>query len=562
MYLSLILDAAQPHVIRELADAVSNPKHPDYGKYCDRSQLAKLVAIPQAEREELENWFKAYGMVPLAFPSLDEQQMLLRVTPKQLCSAFGESAVQKLLSRKSHRTFQARSILPRKLAGYVQSMQILPNREWSEAIPRQLSPITNDSSTSEIPLPADMFGATPADIRRVYQFPEQWNGSGETIAVMALGGYPNPDDLHRFWHIFNIQPPSVYSVQVGAMGARASHPLYQWETTMVVQWLGAIARCSRIVVYFIDPEYFADPWATFLLAILSDTHFQPTIACTTWSAPERQYYRVHGSEVIAGLLDRAAALGITFIAGSGDWGVFDGLPQRQFNGQRVCDAPWPHGIFPAVEERVLAVGGTQIDCWEPYKETAWSAPVSLGLEKALQIERMASSGGFSEHIPIPQWQQAVLEPYYPRSGDAPAVIPYGRGFPDVALMAWGADNNGNTAAYLSLIANQWRNDAGGTSLAAPVWAAIIACLNQARRSQDLPRVGFVNPLLYSLWQDQAIVFRPITTGNTDMILQAIASEGSVTPFKLPGFTARPGWNPLTGLGIPNVMNLIESNYIQ
>lgn len=559
MYLSLILDAVQPQLIRELADAVSHPKHPDYGKYCDRSTLAKLVALPQQEREDLEGWFKAYGMLPLALPSLDHQQLLLRATPKQLCAAFGESAVQQLLSRKSSRTFQARSVLPRRLAGYVQSMQILPDRDWSEAVPRQLSPVTRDEiSTAEIPLPAGMRGATPADIRRGYQFPEYGDGSGETIAVMALGGYPNPDDLQRFWQTFNIQPPSVYSLQVGAMGARGNHPLYQWETTMAVQWIGAMAPAARIVIYFIDPEFFADPWATFLLAVLSDSHFQPTIACTTWSTPERQYYRVHGSEVIAGLLDRAAALGITFIAGSGDWGVCDGLPQRQFNGQRVCDAPWPHGIFPAVEERVLAVGGTQINCWEPWTETAWSASVSPELEKAIRIERMASSGGFSEHIPIPQWQQAVLESYYPRSGDSPGVIPYGRGFPDVALMAWGIDESGNTSAYLSLIANQWRNDAGGTSLAAPIWAAIVACLNQVRLTQSLTRVGFINPWLYSLWLDHPAIFRGITAGNTDMLVNAIASTGSVIPFKLHGFTARPGWNPLTGLGVPNVNNLLKA----
>src|SRR5690606_15576668 len=136
-------------------------------------------------------------------------------------------------------------------------------------------------------------------------------------------------------------------------------------------------------------------------------------------------------------LDQAAALGITVISAAGDWGALDGIPRRNIDGYAVSDAPWPHGVFPAVEERVLGVGGTMITCVDPLTELAWSGPPPVAVAKAVQFTQLASSGGFSEDVPIPRWQDESLRKWYARGANTAAVVPYGRGFPDVALMASG-----------------------------------------------------------------------------------------------------------------------------
>lgn len=472
--LSLMLQARQPDELEELAESVSTPNHSVYGSHLTRLELSQQIALNHREQQALQEWLESYGMIPLPTIALAAQELVFRATIEQLTSAFGTKTSQRLLSPKGVSMAQLKSSLPRSLAGYVHTIRVLPdlqpkrNTAYWGLNSSSLFPEANliDSCQFSQTLPTELLGLRPIDIQQGYSLPQTITGKTETIAVMALGGYPNWQDLAQFWQVFGIERPEVHTVQVTPMAERAQHPIYRWETTMEVQWLGAIAPDARIVIYFIDPRLVADPWSTFLLAVISDKHFQPTIACTTWSTPERQYYQVNGTECFAGLLNQCAVLGITVIAASGDWGVFDGLPQHELENRLVSDAPWPHGTFPAVAQGILAVGGTQVTALDPWQERAWSAPISSQLQADLKLKHLASSGGFSEYIAIPHWQQSVLQSHYTRSGNSPAVIPYGRGFPDVVLAAWGCNqtcgSENKESAYWGFM-DQWRNDAGGTS---------------------------------------------------------------------------------------------------
>jgi kumamolisin len=103
----------------------------------------------------------------------------------------------------------------------------------------------------------------------------------------------------------------------------------------------------------------------------------------------------------------------------------------------------------------------------------------------------------------------------------------------------------------------WIDYAGGTSIAAPIWAAIIARINQARRAAGMRRVGFVNPLLYAIRKESPAPFREITQGHTDVAMNVVNVHGKAMAHRLPGFTACSGWDPATGLGVPNVANIIQ-----
>jgi kumamolisin len=267
--------------------------------------------------------------------------------------------------------------------------------------------------------------------------------------------------------------------------------------------------------------------------------------------------------LITGLLDQAAALGITVVAASGDWGAFDGTPRAERDGLYVCDAPWPHAIFPGVEERVLAVGGTALTSLAPLTEVGWSGPPPPSTRRLLRFDLLASSGGFSDEVPVPAWQRPALRAYYPRGSSCPAVVPYGRGFPDVALMAAGPSIQREPGAemsalgYRALVAGHWIDWAVGTSISAPIWAAIVARLNQARLESGLPRLGFVNPLLYGFQGSPRTPFRAITAGNSDVALKVVDVHGRPVTHRLAGFECRPGWNPVCGLGVPDVTRLAE-----
>ena len=74
----------------------------------------------------------------------------------------------------------------------------------------------------------------------------------------------------------------------------------------------------------------------------------------------------------------------------------------------MCDAPGPHAVFPAVEERVLGVGGTAITSRAPHIEIGWSGPPAPATRRLMHLDMLASSGGFSEEVPIPPWQRPAL----------------------------------------------------------------------------------------------------------------------------------------------------------
>ncbi|HEY0323893.1 MAG TPA: S53 family serine peptidase [Pyrinomonadaceae bacterium] len=575
--LTLVFYEREPARIQYIADTTSDPAHAEYGLHLDREQLADLVVLPDEERQMVADWLTSFGMTVVEAPDTGRQLMFVRATLSQVGAAFGEETVLRLNKSDDQHGTRIASAMPRRLAGYIQKVGGLPGERGQlgpllpESVPEntqttELDPaaeLKDNRSVATQPKPHDLGGVTPSDIREIYDFPENLDGSGETIALMMLGGSPVERDLHAFWNAFDIKAPEVHVVDVGYIRPRPPHPLHTLEAAMTLQWAGAMAPGAKLVAYRIDPLVMGDPWAAFLLAVTSDKTLRPTIVCTSWITPERRYYALHGHSVVTGLLNQAAALGITVISAAGDWGAFDGVPRTIKDGRYVSDAPWPHATFPAVEERVLAVGGTMITHRSPLTEIAWSAPPPPGMNKTLHFERIAGSGGFSEDVSIPEWQRPVLRGSYSRGAGTPAVVPYGRGFPDVALMAAGPTvQRGpgeplSSQGYQAVVGGNWIDYAGGTSVAAPIWAAIIALANQARRSSGLSRLGFINPLLYKLHDARPAPFRSITAGAADVAMMVVNAHGRAVIYHLPGYESLPGWDPVTGLGVPHVANLIQ-----
>ena len=572
---TLVLAEGRRGEIRRLADTASDPTAAGYGRHVTREELGKLVALPDEELAGIHSWASRCGVRIVA---RERQFVRLEVPSDRLEEAFGYDVRGWLEKDPDHRGARMATGLPRRIAGAVLKIGGLPGARqqgdaWSGQAPVEpLRTGSLENLLTRIGMPDDprmarpptqLAGVSPAEIADVYRFPERWDGSGETIAIMMLGGQLDTEGLRRFWRAHDLERPEVRVVDVGLHIPRREDSLLTLEAMTSVEWAGAMAPGAQIVVYRFDPTVLGDPWAAFLLEVVGDTENAPTVASTSWVTPERNYYRLHGHELITGLLDQAAALGITMIAASGDWGAFDGTPRAERDGFYVCDAPWPHAIFPAVEERVLGVGGSAITSRIPLTEVGWSGPPAPGTSRLLRFDLLASSGGFSEEVPIPGWQRPALRGYYSRGSSSPAVVPYGRGFPDVALMAAGPAIQRVPGAELSalgyraLVAGHWIDSACGTSIAAPIWAAITARLNQARRERGWPRLGFVNPLLYGARRSEPPPFRAITRGDSDVAVKVVDVHGRAVTHRLAGFQCGPGWNPVCGLGVPDVTRLAE-----
>jgi len=93
------------------------------------------------------------------------------------------------------------------------------------------------------------------------------------------------------------------------------------------------------------------------------------------------------------------------------------------------------------------------------------------------------------------------------------------------------------------------NAVDGTSCASPVFAALVALLNDHQVSLGKPKLGFVNPVLYKMWADDTTIFKDITQGN-NWCTEMQCCDPSL------GFEATTGWDPVSGLGTPNFGRMV------
>ena len=172
--------------------------------------------------------------------------------------------------------------------------------------------------------------------------------------------------------------------------------------------------------------------------------------------------------------------------------------------------------FPASSPWVLSVGGTSIIGGEngTASESVWN-----------DGEGGASGGGVSSFFDRPDYQSHVR---IPRSLTARP----GRGVPDVAV------NASPLSGFQVLIDGQLLVE-GGTSISAPMWAGLIALLNQGLGHN----LGFLNPVLYDKLGPAGIL-HAVLNGN----------NGTV---EMSGYCAGPGWNATTGWGTPDGIRLLE-----
>jgi kumamolisin len=205
-------------------------------------------------------------------------------------------------------------------------------------------------------------------------------------------------------------------------------------------------------------------------------------------------------------LQDAAAVGVTVTIASGDNGSSDG------------ESGALHVDFPAASPYALACGGTTLvgSGTTITSEVVWNETAA---------KEGATGGGVSAVFPLPSYQQSANVPALPTNGFK------GRGVPDVS-------GDADPVTGYNVLVDGKSEVVGGTSAVAPLWAALVALLNQKLGKN----VGFLNPQLYSLGE---AVFHDITSGNND-------------DSKLGYYTARTGWDPCTGLGSPNGAALLSA----
>jgi kumamolisin len=459
-----------------------------------RSQFAALYGANPADVEQIEQFAADYDLT-VGQIDLSRRSIMLGGTVAKVNEAFG---TQLRLFQSPDGVYRGRTgelYIPSHLAGIVLGVFGLDARPQARTRLRRHTEVVGPRAAGDT-------SYTPLAVASLYGFPAAGNGSGQTIALIELGGGYSASDLSAYFTSLKISPaPAVTAVSVdGAANQPVGDPnSADGEVLLDIEVVGAIASGAKIAVYFAPntDQGFLDAITT----AVHDTVRQPSVVSISWGGAESTWTAQSLTAFDQAFQD-AGLLGVTVCCASGDDGSSDG----------VTDGA-AHVDFPASSPNVLACGGTRLEssAGKISTEVVWNDGAGNG----------ASGGGVSDTFPLPAWQAAANVPVSVN----PAHFK-GRGVPDVA-------GDADPATGYQVEVDGQNTVFGGTSAVAPLWAALIALIN----AQLGKPAGFLNPTLYGKAAD---ALRDITQGNNG------------------AYQAGPGWDACTGLGTPSGQALLTA----
>lgn len=466
------------------------------GRTLSREEFDRLHAADPVDFETLRQFAHQNGLaVDEQASSLSRRTLVLRGSAQAMERAFGvqlheyaAAGQPRGSARRQFHSFVGQASLPESIASVVDVVLGLDNRPVAKPHFRYRRERKRKPAQAAGPQPVAF---NPPQVAELYSYPSSVNGNGETIAILELGGGYNSSDLDTYFQGLGLNPPTVVAVSVdGGTNSPGNPNGADGEVALDLQVAGSIAPGARFAVYFAPntDQGFIDAITT----AVHDTANNPSVLSISWGGPESTWAQA-SITALDDACQSAAALGVTITVAAGDNGSSDGVT----GGGNHVD-------FPASSPHVLACGGTRLIGTGSTieSETVWNDGQQGG----------ATGGGYSTVFPLPSWQAGKVTGSF-------------RGVPDVC-------GDADPESGYNILVDGQQEVVGGTSAVAPLWAALIALINQQRGKSS----GFVNPTLYGDPQD----FHDITQG----------SNGA--------YSAGPGWDPCTGLGSPDGVEIASA----
>ena len=516
--------------LRRLQDRTS----PDFHKWLSPEEFRQNYGPSQDKVDAAVRWLMEQGLTVQGV-ARGGMSIAFSGTASQVGLAFRTSIQEFELNGARRRGNTTPISLPETLAGFVAGVSTLhdvPRMAYHHILGRRRPQVT-DSSGDNFLSPGDL--ATIYGMNTLYG--QGITGSGVTIGVVGRTDIPS-GDLGKFAGTFGVNRTGTYVQVNNGPDPGTMDPDEQFEAEADTQWSGSIAPGANIL-FVISPSSIAADGTDLSAQYLVDNNAADIITCSFGSCEAQ----MNSSELVfyQNLWAQAAAEGISVFVATGDDGSAGCDDPDDFSGTK-------RGVSGlASTPNNTAVGGTMFNegtasYWGAYSSTDPQAATALGyIPEAAWNESgtvtggsrlWAGSGGVSAVYTKPSWQVA---PNVPTDGM--------RDIPDVSLDAAGVHD-----PFLVYIggADAGFYEGGGTSLAAPSMAGIMALIVQKYGRQGNP-----NPILYSLGNAQyssgsaPAVFHDVTTGNN--------SVPGVT-----GWGATLGYDLATGLGSVNAPILFNN----
>jgi kumamolisin len=450
------------------------------GAPMSRAEFARTHGAADADLAAVRAFAGVHGLTVVT-EHAGRRTVRLSGSVAQFESAFGVKLMRYTHAHGDYRGRTGSIQIPGELAGIIEAVLGLDNRPQARPHFRFAKPA------------AAAVSYTPLQVAAFYDYPAG-TGQGECVAVIELGGGFRASDLQTYFTDLGVGTVRVSAVSVdqaeNAPTGSADGP--DGEVLLDIEVVGAIAPAAHVVAYFAP-----NTDAGFLDAVttaIHDTTNNPSVLSISWGGAESTW-TTQALTAMDAAFQAAATMGITVCVAAGDSGSSDGV-----------SGGGDHVDFPASSPYALACGGTTLRAGTTATpvETVWNDGAGGG----------STGGGVSSFFATPAWQAGLSA----RETDG-AVVPLTmRGVPDVA-----GDADPQTGYAVRIDGTD--TVIGGTSAVAPLWAALIARINQINGAA----AGYLNPRLYQSPQG----LRDVTTGNNG------------------DFAASVGWDACTGLGSPN-----------
>lgn len=509
-----------------IAEAVSDPSSPQYGNHLDHDQLR--LALPDFDEPSASvlSWLSASRIDD---HTIGDDWIDFSTTASRAHKLFNASFAS-YQYRNEETVLRTKSYsVPKELSNDIDFVfptihffSSTRGRDISALERRQHFPTGPQNCTNNV---------CPSELKTKYNINYRpANGSsGSRIGIAGfLDEFPNITDVNSFLSQYGISKSypapnlNIISVNNGTKKIPSGSGALTVEAELDVDYVTAFTgplpatfisvggRGTQLSQPGNKPVSMSnnEPYLEFMQWLLAQKN-PPQVISISYSDDEQSVPIAYARRV-CDLFAQAATRGISIIGSSGDGGASGS------GGDSTC-------VGPNGKRRFI-----------PTFPSSCPWYTSVGATAGYGGSASFSSGGLSNYFARPPWQDQAVPAYIKELNGTHKGFynASGRGIPDVSLLG---DN------YLTLTGG-FAAPHSGTSASAPVFAAMIALINDIRLCAGKPVLGFLNPMLYA--QKAAGVYRDVADGSQS----GGCSDGN---FFEPGWEALKGWDAATGLGEPD-----------
>ena len=580
--------AEQEAAVRTLMAEQQNPASPLYHQWLTPDQFAARFGMSDADLTKVENWLEQQGF-SIDRVARSKNAIHFSGSVRQVEQAFSTEMHYYKEKGAQHFAPSTELSVPASIADTVLVVQNLDDfHPHSHMVPRRNARVkpsftgagsTNASNESIFFAPGDIY--TAYNIQPLISASD--TGAGQSITLVGQSAIQT-SDIENFQKAAGLAVKDPQQFLVPNSGnSTVFADGDESESDIDLEWSGAMAPGATINFVYTGNSNNYSAFDSIMYAIDESIG---TIISSSYGECETALplsALASGTNLQTGLeaaFEQAAMQGQTVLAAAGDAGSTDcsgetGLTTAQMEALAVD--------YPGSSANVTAMGGTEINQTNSSYETVglgyWQSdpgttnivtsvlqyiPEQVWNDDAESVadggtSLSAGGGGASALFPKPSYQTGV--PGIPNDGkrDVPDLALYASAFNPGYLLCSSDPTffeQGQEGSCTSGFQDAGTGDftaAGGTSFAAPIFAGILALINQ--KQNYTAGQGLINPTLYTLASNSttyASAFHDITVGNNDCLGGSEFCSGT------PGFSAGAGYDQASGLGSVDVANLVAA----